>query len=144
MEDGLLSQLATALVVALVPVIIGALGWIARSLVSYLKARASAEQLAILQQVAGAAVAAVEQTLRSEKGQAKKEAALALVRSTLLARGIRLDEAAIEAAIEAAVYKELGLTITLPEDLSPALIEKLELPSDESDEDEPSEGPILA
>lgn len=144
MEDTLLSQLATALVVALVPVLIGALGWVARSVVAYLKTRATREQLAILQQVATAAVSAVEQTLRSKKGQEKKDAALALVRSTLLARGIKLDEAAIEAAIESAVFSELGLKITLPEDLGPALIERLEVPAEEAAADERSEGPALA
>ena len=75
--DTFVSQLATAFVIAMVPVAVGALGYVAKSVVAYLKARATAEQLKILQQLASAAVSAVEQTLASKKGQEKKNAALA-------------------------------------------------------------------
>ena len=113
--DPIVSTLVTSLIVALVPVLIGALAWLARTAVSYLKARATAEQFAILTQVASAAVAAVEQTLGSKAGKDKKAAALVLVRGTLLSKGIRLDEGAIEAAVEAAVYHELGVQLSVPD-----------------------------
>lgn len=144
--DPFLSQLATAFVLALVPVAVGALGYVAKSVVAYLKARATAEQLKVLQQLASAAVSAVEQTLASKKGQEKKAAALALVRSTLLSRGITLDEAAIEAAIESAVYQELGVKIELPADFdAPKLVDALATPKlADAREEAPSDGPILA
>ncbi len=111
--NDILSQLATALVVALVPVAIGAIGYLVRSVISLLKAKATREQFAILEQVATAAVQAVEQTLKSAKGAEKKAAALAVVRSALLKKGIALDEAQIEAAIESAVYIEAGIRVDL-------------------------------
>lgn len=113
--DPIVSTLITSLIVALVPVLISALIWLARTAIGYLKARATAEQFAILTQVASAAVAAVEQTLASKAGKDKKAAALALVRGTLLSKGIRLDEGAIEAAVEAAVYHELGIKLDAPD-----------------------------
>ena len=109
--NDILSQLATALVVALVPVAIGAAGYLVRSVVSLLKAKATREQFAILEQVATAAVQAVAQTLKSAKGVEKKAAALAVVRSALLKKGITLDESQIEAAIESAVYIEAGIRV---------------------------------
>lgn len=109
--NDILSQLATALVVALVPVAIGAIGYVVRSVVALLKARATREQFAILEQVATAAVQAVEQTLKSAKNAEKKAAALSVVRSALLKKGITLDEAQIEAAIESAVYIEAGIRV---------------------------------
>ena len=111
--NDILSQLATALVVALVPVAIGAAGYLVRSVLALLKAKATREQFAILEQVATAAVQAVEQTLKSAKGVEKKAAALSVVRSALLKKGIVLDESQIEAAIESAVYIEAGLTVNL-------------------------------
>jgi hypothetical protein len=51
-------------------------------------------------------VRSIEQTLGTEEGEAKKAAALALVKSECLKRGYKLDDAAIGAAIEAAVYQE--------------------------------------
>lgn len=111
--NDILSQLATALVVALVPVAVGAIGYLVRAVIGLLKAKATREQFAILEQVATAAVQAVEQTLKSAKGAEKKEAALAVVRSALLKKGIVLDEAQIEAAIEAAVYIEAGISVNV-------------------------------
>jgi LL-H family phage holin len=106
--NDILSQLATALVVALVPVAIGALGYLVRAAISYLKARTSAEHYALLEKLATQAVAAAEQTMKSSAGKAKLEAATAVVRNALLKKGIQLDESQIAAAIEAAVYVEKG------------------------------------
>lgn len=111
--NDILSQLATALVVALVPVVIGAIGYLVRAAISYLKARTSAEHYALLEKLAAQAVAAAEQTMKSSAGKAKLEAATAVVRSALLKKGIKLDEEQIAAAIEAAVYVEKGLTLTV-------------------------------
>jgi LL-H family phage holin len=102
----LMSDLLNALIVALVPVAIGALGWIANTVINYLKARMGAEQFAMLEALARTAVRSVEQTLKSEEGEAKKAAALALVKGECLKRGWALDDSAIGAAIEAAVYQE--------------------------------------
>jgi LL-H family phage holin len=103
--DPFLSDLINALLMALVPVAVTALGFLARAVIGYLKARMGAEQYRIIEMVAATTVASLEQSLKGAAGQAKKDAALALVRAECLKRGIKLDEAAIESAIEAAVYR---------------------------------------
>ena len=103
--DPFVSDLINTLIVALVPVGIGALGFLARALIDYLKARMGAEQYRIIEMVAATTVASLEQSLKGKAGQEKKDAALALVRAECLKRGIKLDESAIESAIEAAVYR---------------------------------------
>ena len=99
-------DLLNALIVGLVPVAIGALGYLARAVIGYLRARLNAEQFAMLEALARTAVRSVEQTLKSEEGEAKRIAAMALVRSEAMKRGIKLNEEAISAAVEAAVYQE--------------------------------------
>ena len=102
----LISDLLNALIVGLVPVAIGALGYLGKQLVDYLQARMSTEQFAMVEALARTAVRSIEQTLGTEEGEAKKTAALALVKAECLKRGYRLDDEAIGAAIEAAVYQE--------------------------------------
>ena len=102
----LISDLLNALIVGLVPVAIGALGYLGKQLVDYLQARMSTEQFAMVEALARTAVRSIEQTLGTEEGEAKKAAALALVKSECLKRGYKLDDEAIGAAIEAAVYQE--------------------------------------
>jgi LL-H family phage holin len=102
----LINDLLNALIIGLVPVAIGALGYVGKQVIGYLKARMSAEQFAMVEALARTAVRSIEQTLGTEEGEAKKAAALALVKSECLKRGYRLDDAAIGAAIEAAVYQE--------------------------------------
>jgi LL-H family phage holin len=102
----IINDLLNALIVGLVPVAIGALGYLARAVINYLKARLDTEQFAMLEALARTAVRSVEQTLKTEEGAAKRIAAMALVRSEALKRGIRLNEDAISAAVEAAVYQE--------------------------------------
>jgi hypothetical protein len=104
--DPFVSDLINALIVALIPVGIGALGWIARSVIGYLKARIDAEHYQMLEKIAAATVASLSQTLATQPGEEKKAAAVALVRAECAKRGITLDEAAISTAIEAAVYRE--------------------------------------
>lgn len=103
--DPFVSDLVNALIMALVPVVIGALGYLAKVIIGYLKARMTAEQYRIIEMVAATTVASLEQSLKGKAGQEKKEAALALVRAECLKRGIKLDEEAIQSAIEAAVYR---------------------------------------
>jgi LL-H family phage holin len=103
--ESLTSDILNALIVALVPVGIGALGWLARSLVNYLKARLAAEHYALVEQIAASTVAAINQTLNSKAGEEKRAAAIALVRAECAKRGITLDEEAIGNAVEAAVYR---------------------------------------
>ena len=103
--DLFISDIINALIVALVPVAIGALGYLGKQIVAALKMRMSAEQYAMLEKIAAATVASVNQTLSTKAGEEKKAAALALVRSECAKRGIKLDEAAITNAIEAAVYR---------------------------------------
>lgn len=105
MTDPFLTDLVNALIVALVPVAIGGIGYLARAIIGYLKARMGAEQYRIVEMVAATTVASLEQSLKGKAGQEKKEAALALVRAECLKRGIKLDEDAIQSAIEAAVYR---------------------------------------
>ena len=106
-----LSDLTTGLVVALIPVVIGALGWVARTVVTYVKARTTAEHYALLRQLASAAVRASEQALRGRDGQTKLSAAKSVVTNALLAKGIVLSEEAIVAAVEASVWVEKGVFI---------------------------------
>ena len=102
----LIHDLLNALIIGLVPVAIGALGYVGNQVIAYLKARMGAEQFAMVEALARTAVRSIEQTLGTEEGEAKKAAALALVKSECLKRGYKLDDAAIGAAIEAAVYQE--------------------------------------
>jgi LL-H family phage holin len=115
-----LSELATTFVIALVPVVIGAIGWIARAVVAEIKSRTNAAHYAILRQLASAAVRASEQTLKGKAGQEKLAAAKAVVTSALLAKGIRLDESEIATAIESAVFIEKGVWVDLPDAEVPA------------------------
>jgi LL-H family phage holin len=102
----LINDLLNALIIGLVPVAIGALGYVGNQVIGYLKARMGAEQFAMVEALARTAVRSIEQTLGTEEGEAKKAAALALVKSECLKRGYKLDDEAIGAAIEAAVYQE--------------------------------------
>lgn len=111
MENQFLSDLVSQFLVAMVPVAIGALAYLGKQLISWIKSKTSAEQYALLQSLAVQAVKAAEQTMKSKPGQEKKAAALAVVRSALLSRGIKIDESAVSAAIEAAVYAEVGVTV---------------------------------
>lgn len=104
--DPFVSDLVNALIVALVPVVVGALGYLAKQLITLIKANISKEQYRMVEAIASAAVRSIEQTLRSKAGQEKREAAMALVRAECMKRGISLDEEAIATAIEAAVYQE--------------------------------------
>ena len=103
--DPFVSDIINALIVALVPVGIGALGWLANAAIGYLKARLATEHYAMVEKIAAATVASVEQTLKSKAGEEKRLAAIALVRAECAKRGITLDEAAIGNAVEAAVYR---------------------------------------
>jgi LL-H family phage holin len=87
-------------------VAIGALGYLGKQVIDFLQARMGAEQFAMVEAIARTAVRSIEQTLGTEEGEAKKAAALALVKSECLKRGYKLDDEAIGAAIEAAVYQE--------------------------------------
>lgn len=99
------SDLINTLIVALVPVAIGALGYLANQVINLIKTNISREQYAMLEKIAAATVASINQTLSSKAGEEKKQAALALVRSECAKRGIKLDEEAIGNAVEAAVYR---------------------------------------
>jgi len=103
--DPLLNDLLNALIVALVPVGITALGYLAKQVINLIQANISREQYAMLEKIAAATVASINQTLTSKAGEEKKAAALALVRSECAKRGIKLDEEAIGNAVEAAVYR---------------------------------------
>ena len=103
--DPLVNDLLNALIVALVPVAIGALGYLANEVIKLLQANVSREQYAMLEKIAAATVASINQTLASKAGEEKKAAALSLVRSECAKRGIKLDEEAIGNAVEAAVYR---------------------------------------
>lgn len=104
--DQFRSDLINALIVALVPVLIGAAGYAAKQALALVKAKVSREQYAILEQIASATICSLNQTLSGKAGEEKKAAALALVRDECAKRGIKLDEQAIVTAIEAAVYRE--------------------------------------
>jgi LL-H family phage holin len=107
-----LSEIATQLVIAMVPVLVGALAFIAREVYSWIKSRVTVQHMIILEQLAASAVSAIEQTLKTSAGKEKKEAALAICRQALLKRGIKLDEEQIAAAIEAEVYsRKIGFTL---------------------------------
>lgn len=112
MENALASEFLTQFLVAAIPVAFGVLGYIAKQFVSWIKSRTSAEQYALLESLASQAVRAAEQTMKTRPGQEKRVAAIAVVRGALLSRGIKLDETAIVAAVEAAVYENFGIQVT--------------------------------
>ena len=103
--DPLVNDLLNALIIGLVPVAIGALGYIGNQVIKLIQANVSREQYAMLEKIAAATVASINQTLTSKAGEEKKSAALVLVRSECAKRGIKLDEEAIGNAVEAAVYR---------------------------------------
>ena len=103
--DPIVNDLLNTLIVGLVPVVIGALGYLANEVIKLLQANVSREQYAMLEKIAAATVASINQTLASKAGEEKKAAALSLVRSECAKRGIKLDEEAIGNAVEAAVYR---------------------------------------
>jgi len=109
-----ISELASQLIIAMVPVAIGALAYLVRWIASYVKAKVAAEHYQILSDLARQAVTSVEQTMRTRQNQEKLSAAKAVVESALLAKGIRLDEQAIISAIEAAVATQIW-RVDLPE-----------------------------
>jgi pyruvate/oxaloacetate carboxyltransferase len=100
----LISDISTQLVLALVPVVVGALAFIGKEIYQWLKSKVTVEHMIILEQLAGGAVSAVEQTLKQSPSKEKLSAALAICRQALLKRGIQLDEQQIVAAIEAEIY----------------------------------------
>ena len=130
--NDIVNAIATQLVIAMVPVIVGALAYLVRWLISYIKARTTAEHYRILVGLADQAVQAVEQTLKTKPAQEKLAAAKAVVMNALNSRGITIDELQVIAAIEAAVYNEkvtlnlsgvssAGIVAALPEvDAAPA------------------------
>ena len=67
--DSLVSDIVNATLVALIPVVIGGLAYLARQVAGYLKARMNAEAYAIVEKIAATVVASVEKTLSSEEGQ---------------------------------------------------------------------------
>jgi LL-H family phage holin len=100
------SSIATQLAMALVPVVVGALGYLVRWAISYVKARVASEHYKILSALAAQAVQAVEQTLKARPAQEKLQAAKAVVVGALAQKGITIDEELIAQAIESAVYNE--------------------------------------
>ena len=82
MDSTFTSQLATALVIAMVPVIIGGLGYLARSVIAFVKAKTSAEQYGMLEKLAAQAVLAAEQTMKNSAGAKKLEAAKLAAKTT--------------------------------------------------------------
>jgi hypothetical protein len=93
-----------ALLLALVPVVIAAVGTLTRVLWVKWRGEISAEQLDYLERVAAQAVLAVEQIYRDADGETKKAEAIAMVQTKLDARQIKIDLDQIVAAIEASVY----------------------------------------
>jgi len=112
MDSQFTSELLSQFLVAAIPVGFGVLAYLAKQVVSWIKSRTSTEQYALLESLASQAVRAAEQTMKTRPGQEKRTAAIAVVRGALLSRGIKLDEMAILAAVEAAVYQNFGVQVT--------------------------------
>jgi LL-H family phage holin len=113
MDSELLSIFLNALVPAIATALIAVAGYIGKQLVAFIKARTTREQYALVQALALEAVRAVEQTAKSDAGQAKFAKAKVIVEAQLLSKGIRLETDVIAATIEAAVYQEFGKVIDL-------------------------------
>ena len=103
--DSLMSDIVNAVIMGLIPVAIGGLGYLGTQVAKYLRARMNAEAYAMIEKIAATVVASVEKTLASEEGQVKKDAAVALVQAEALKRGISLDIEQLENAVEAAVLR---------------------------------------
>ena len=81
-----------------------------------IKANKHAEVGYVLENAVSMGISAAEGTLKSGEGKAKKDAAVELATAYLAARGVKLDVALIEGAIEAAVFDELNKFDDEPDD----------------------------
>jgi hypothetical protein len=112
--DPIVNDLLNALIVGLVPVAIGALGYLAKQVINLIQANVSREQYAMLEKIAAATVASINQTLNSKAGAEKKEAWQARARALRVcqARDQVGRKQAIGNAVEAAVYRAKISSIT--------------------------------
>ena len=101
--SGLLLLVATSVATA----VAGAVGMQVRRL---LGTRVSKEQHELLERVAGTVVLAVEQTGLGAESRDKKRQAVSYVDDLMRKYGVKATGPQLEAAIEGAVVKELGLS----------------------------------
>lgn len=112
------NDIAVALVNALVPTflavttaVIGVIGAAARG---WIKAHTTDAQVGALQRIAAIAVNAAEQLYGEAEGEQKKAYALAYIQAELDSRGIKVDVAALDALIEAAVMEQFNFPAVEP------------------------------
>ena len=124
MNSDLASSILNAALVALIPVLVSGLAYVARAVVNYVRARTTVETMKVLTDLSRQAVLAVEQTMKSKAGQERLAAAQSIVTGALMARGLKVDLEQVTSAIEAAVYVErYGITIDVPAaPISPAAV----------------------
>lgn len=89
-------------------------GWLGLQFRRHILRRLSAQELALLQQIASIAVAYVEQTAIGRESEAKLQEAIRIANTYLAAYGIQVRAEQLVAIIEAAVYAEATKT-ELPE-----------------------------
>lgn len=89
-------------------------GWLGLQFRRHILRRLSAQELALLQQIASIAVAYVEQTAIGRESGAKLQEAIRIANTYLAAYGIQVRAEQLVAIIEAAVYAEATKT-ELPE-----------------------------
>jgi hypothetical protein len=92
----------------LITTVVAFVGLNVRNALTWVKAHTTSTQLQALIDVANMAVTAAEQSGLAVTGAQKKDAALATITSTLATRGLHFDAAAIDAALESAVYNQIN------------------------------------
>lgn len=110
----LVSGVLQAVLLAVLPVLAGvAVKWLLEKVKGEVQ-KLDKDQLATLQWVAGIAVAAAEQARLAGLVHDKKVYAVSIIDAWLQARGIQIDVALIDAAIEASVFDQFNASKTLP------------------------------
>ncbi len=101
-----------ALVNALIPVFLtvttAVIGFVGAAVRGWVKAHTTDAQVNVFQRIAVIGVQAAEQLYGEFEGQKKFDYAKAYIEAELAKRGVHVDEAAIEAAIESAVLEQFN------------------------------------
>lgn len=98
----------------LITVLVAVASFLGKALRDFIVQKAKPEQLRFLMDVATKAVRVAEQTGLSKTGEEKKAEAMAIAQTFLDAYGVKVSAAQLSAAIEAAVFVEIG-KIEVPE-----------------------------
>ena len=108
-------QLLQGVLIAAVPIVVGFVAQWLRSQVALQKAKLSAQQISIINQIVSIAINAAEQLGLAEAIDDRKDYALAYAQEYLNLHNIKLDINLISVAIEAAVLSEFNWDKLIPD-----------------------------